>query len=55
MLCKSSFESFNQFMANYPYYNTIDFKPFVQENHISIYSTTCSLGQLDEKINHLKT
>jgi hypothetical protein len=25
-----------------------------QENHVSFYVITCSLGQFDEKINHMK-
>jgi hypothetical protein len=31
-----------------------DFKLFVQKNYASLYVITCSLGQVDEKINHMK-
>jgi hypothetical protein len=29
-------------------------KFFLQENNVSLYVITCSLGQFDEKINHTK-
>jgi hypothetical protein len=29
--------------------DTIDLKLFIKENHDSLYATTCSLGQFDEK------
>jgi hypothetical protein len=32
----------------------IDFKLFVQENHVSHKTCMCSLGELDEKKNHIK-
>jgi hypothetical protein len=49
-------------MISCPYYflilkcikNVIDSKLFLQERNVFLYATTCSLGQLDEKINHMK-
>jgi len=29
-------------------------KNIYKKNHVSFYATTCSLGQFDEKINHMK-
>jgi len=34
--------------------NAIDFKKNLQEKKVSLFATTCSLGQFDEKINHTK-
>jgi hypothetical protein len=34
--------------------NAIDFKKNLQEKKFSLFATTCSLGQFDEKINHTK-
>jgi hypothetical protein len=34
--------------------NAIDFKKKLQEKKVSLFATTCSLGQFDEKINHTK-
>jgi len=31
-----------------------DFKPFVQEIHVFIKTNMCSLGEFDEKTNHIK-
>jgi hypothetical protein len=41
-------------MFNSHFESLIDFKIFVKKNNISFYDTTCSLSQLDEKINHMK-
>ncbi len=32
----------------------IGFKLFLQEKHVLFKSTMCSLGELDEKANHIK-
>jgi hypothetical protein len=32
----------------------IDFKLFVQEKHVLFKASMCSLGELDEKKNHIK-
>ncbi len=32
----------------------IDFNFFVQEKHVSFKASTCSVGELDEKQNHIK-
>ncbi len=32
----------------------IDFKLFVQEKHVLFKASMCSLGELDEKTNHIK-
>jgi hypothetical protein len=31
---------------------TIDFKKKLKEKKVSLFATTCSLGQFDEKLNH---
>jgi hypothetical protein len=33
--------------------DAIDFKLFIQETFVPLYVTTCSLGQFEEKINHI--
>jgi len=32
----------------------IDFKLFAQEKHVLFKTSMCSLGELDEKTNHIK-
>ncbi len=32
----------------------IDFSLFVQEKHVLFQASMCSLGELDEKTNHIK-
>jgi hypothetical protein len=32
----------------------IDFKKIVQEKHVLFKASMCSLGELDEKANHIK-
>ncbi len=32
----------------------IDFKTIVQEKHVLLKASMCSLGELDEKANHIK-
>ncbi len=60
MLCKSPFKSLIDLWLVlcitffYKGNNAIDFKLFVEEKQVSIYATTHSLGQFDEKINPMK-
>jgi len=59
-LCKSPFKSLIDLWlvlcitVFYRGNNAIDFKLFVEEKQVSIYATTHSLGQLDEKINSME-
>jgi hypothetical protein len=32
----------------------IDFNFFIQQKDVPFYENTCSLGELDEKLNHTK-
>jgi hypothetical protein len=61
MLYKNHFESFTILITifflsakNNASNNTIDFKQNLQEKNVSLFATTCSLDQFDEKINHTK-
>ncbi len=34
--------------------HTIDFQKIAQQKHVYFYGSTCSLGELNEKPNHIK-
>jgi hypothetical protein len=36
------------------YNHTIELNFFVQQKHVPFYENTCSLGELDERLNHTK-
>jgi len=62
MLCKNPFESLIDLwlvvhiiiFISKCIKNVIDSKLFLQEKNVFLYATTCSLGQFDEKLNHMK-
>jgi len=62
MLCKNPFESLIDLwlivhviiFISKCIKNVVDSKFLLQEKNVFLYATTCSLGQLDEKINHMK-